>query len=193
MKQLINILNMLIAIVKTPQETWRKLSGEYNEEQAVDLLIRDYYAPLMGGGALILFMAKGLQVPDVAFSWQHAIMGGVKFIIGFYGGLFLAEFLLKEVLRLFGLEFEKFTLRAFVVLAMSFCLGLDVVVNCLPGISFFYVMGIYLAYIVWCAAPDFMHLEPRDWWKFSLLASLIVYFSPHLIRSLLLIMESAGQ
>ena len=138
MKQLINILNMLIAIVKTPQETWQKLSGEYNEEQAVDALVRDYYAPLMGGGALILFLVKGLQVPDVAFSWQHAIMAGVKFIIGFYGGLFLAEFLLREVLRLFGLEFEKCTLRAFVVLAMSFCLGLDIVVNCLPGISFFY-------------------------------------------------------
>ena len=87
MKQLINILNMLIAIVKTPQETWQKLSGEYNEEQAVDALVRDYYAPLMGGGALILFLVKGLQVPDVAFSWQHAIMAGVKFIIGFYGGI----------------------------------------------------------------------------------------------------------
>ncbi len=193
MRQFFNILRLLLSLIHSPQQIWQRLGEKYKDEESVDSLMKEYFSPLLGGGALVLFVAKGLLVENVSFSWEHAIKGGVTFLIGYYGGLFLAEFLVKEALRLFEIEVPKMMLRACVILSMSYCLALDVVLGCLPSFSFFLVLGIYLCYIVWCAMGNFLQLEERAWWRATIITSIVIFFSPRVIQMLLSMMEGAGQ
>jgi len=192
MKQIKDILKFLFRIIVEPEETWQKLSERDQDRNAVDAMQHALYFPLLGAGALLLFLAGGWRVSP--FGLEPAMKGGVSFLLSYFAGYYLAVFCISEFFKSTDkLVFDKYRLYGFTAYAMSFTLIVEIWVGCFPSMKFFTFICLYVTYIIWCGSRYYLFVDERRRLRFSIFASLFIYFAPWVIGRLLHLMEHMHQ
>lgn len=188
MRQLWDILKFLARILSNPDGTWLVVAERDADRRVVDDMLRDYYFPLLGGGAALLFLAKGFAVDP--FSWEAAIKGGATFLISYFAGYYLAVFLVRELCKaICETQPDRHRVQGFVAYAMSFVLAVEVVAGCLPSMKFLLIGCLYIIYIVWCGARRYLSIREDLRLRFSVFASIAIVVSPYVVGYALKWME----
>lgn len=184
MKQAIAILKLLALFLTHPDEAWRGVSARDTDRRAVDDMLRDYYFPLLGGGAAGLFIAEGWGVTP--FGWDVAIRGGATLLIAYFAGCYLATFLVRELCKtVCETATEPHRVTGFVAYSMSFILAVEIITGCFPSMKFLSVICLYIIYIIWCGAHHYLLVREDMRLRFSIFASLIIVLAPYAIRRIL--------
>jgi hypothetical protein len=154
----------------------------------VDEMQQQLYFPMLGGGALLLFIFGGFHAE--VFSLEMAMKSAVSFLLSFFGGYYLALFLLRELYSsLGGLELQRDRLECFVGYSLSFVLAVEVVVGCMPKLKFMSLISLYLFYIVWCSSEYYLRTDERHRQRFSFFTTVILALSPRIVAFLLHLLE----
>lgn len=192
MKQVKDILKFLFRLIVEPEETWQNLSVRDQDRKAVDAMQHNFYFPLLGAGALLLFLAGGWSVSP--FGLEPAMKRGVSFLLSYFAGYYLAVFCIGEFFKSTDKAvFDKHRLYGFTAYAMSFILLIQVLVGCLPSMKFFTFICLYVTYIIWCGSRYYLFVDERRRLRFSIFTSLFIYFAPWVVGRLLHLMEHMHQ
>ncbi len=193
MQLTLEIFMTLVRIIMHPDLFWQDLDArtEQTDEQdptIVNEMQQRFYYPLMGGAALILFFACGFRGKD--FSLEMAMRGGVSLLLTYFAGLYLASFLICELFTRFTeLTFDRRKLQCFVAYTASFALVTETIIGCLPSLKFFMISEVYMFYIAWCGASQFLHVSEERRSVFTFVSSLIILASPIIVGSILHFLE----
>lgn len=192
MKQVIDILKFLFRLIVEPEETWQTLSAGDQDRKAVDAMQRNLYFPLLGAGALLLFLAGGWSVSP--FGLEPAMKRGVSFLLSYFAGYYVAVFCISEFFKSVDKRvYDKHRLYGFTAYAMSFIIVVQVLVGCLPGLKFLTFICLYVIYIIWCGSNYYLFIDEKRRLRFSIFASFLVYFAPVAVGRLLHLMEHMHQ
>jgi hypothetical protein len=193
MQQLKYILIVLIRLISHPDSFWQDLDvrteqTEDKDQTVVNEMQQKYYFPMLGGAALILFLAKGFSGRE--FSFELAMRGGVSMLLTYFGGLYVASFLIDEFYERYAkVAFDRRRLQCFVAYTMSFALLMDTIIGCFPSLKFFLISEIIIFYIAWCGAIYYLRVTEDNRTVFTFISSLIIIFAPMIVGFLLHLLE----
>jgi len=157
---------------------------------------RTYYWPLMGVGALLIFilfgngmMLRSKMSFDDPFSFEYAMKGMVNFTLCYFAGPTLASILISWVCgALAGMKFDKNQLEVFVLYNMSILMLCDMFCACFYSFTFFVVLKLYFIYVMLEGVDNFMKID-KGRGLFSTVSALAIYFSPDVIHRILAYFE----
>ena len=176
MEQLRLIVKFFLSLVVNPEQTWQYLSDPSVREADVDYVQRNYYLPMMGAIAVVVFILTGIHFEP--FNLEHAMKASVAFLVAFFAGPYVAEFILQHfMVRFYDTEPDKQRLQLFVYYTLSYEMGVQLVSRLMPSIRFADLLVVYLAYIVWCASAIFFGIEERRRLSFSIWTTVILFIT----------------
>lgn len=193
MNSILFIVQFFIRLVSEPRTTWLELAETQDEHYKPDQMMQRYYYPLLGLMSLVIFLATALRSPgsELKFDYQYGMMQMVPILVAYFVGPYLAILLLKlSLAHFFALPHpDKGRLSLFVFCSTSVLMAVEAAMAMIPTIWFTQFFAVYLFVITWKAAPQFIRIDESDCWKFGFLSSVIIYFSPSVIRHLLVVMQ----
>lgn len=183
------IVKFLIMLAARPQELWEYLCSDGVEESDPDYVQRNYYFPLLGFMALEVLVCEGLYSAeaDSIFNLQQGMLLMVPRLVAFLVGPYLAMMVLKMLLtKFFDMPNpSQRRLHLFAFYCNSFLMALEMLLAFIPSIRFFWFIVFYLLYITWTASTSIIRVDVKHRWVFGFLSSVIIYFSSHLVMSLI--------
>lgn len=189
MNRLKYILKFLILLVYRSRELWDYLSNGEVDESSPDYMQRNFYLPLLGFMALEIFLCEGFHSPAAGstFDLQYGMLQMVPKLVAFFVGPYIAMMLLKELLvTWFKVEHpSKDRVNLFVFYNTSFLVALEMLLAFAPAIRFFWFIVLYLLYLTWSGASTYIRVGEHQRWVFSLASALVIYYSSHLLITLL--------
>lgn len=196
MEQLRFIIMIIKSLLSQPRETWMRLSDPNEKAHDSEYSFRTYYWPIMGVGALMIFilfgngiMLRSKMTFDDPFSFEYAMKGMVNFTLSYFAGPTLASLVIGWACgKLAGMKFDKNQLEVFVLYNMSILMLCDMFCALLPTFTFLAVLKLYMLYIMLEGVDNFMKIE-RARGFFSTLSALAIYFSPDVIHRILAFFE----
>ncbi|MDR1162053.1 MAG: YIP1 family protein [Tannerellaceae bacterium] len=179
------LVKWVIAIVSQPGKTWRELSEK--EEKGDEFLTRFVY-PLIGLITVTAFI--GVLFTQKEFSVEIALKSSIKALVSYFGGFFLAAYLLNESWQaVFRQEKDIKLCQRFVGYSSALMYSLAIILLLLPSDLFFiYIFVVYTAYIVWEGAAPYMKVPDAVHLKFTIIASILIVSLPEIIGRLLFIL-----
>jgi hypothetical protein len=193
MQQLKNIFIVFIRLLSHPDIFWQDLDvrtaqTEEKDQTVVNEMQQKFYFPLLGGAALILFLAKGFSGRE--FSLELAMRGGVSLLLTYFAGLYVAVFLIDEVFsRLWHTAFDRRRLQCFVGYTIAFALLMETIIGCFPSLKFFLISDIIVFYIAWCGAINYLRVAEDHRTVFTFLSSILMLAAPIIVSYLLHLLE----
>ena len=189
MEQARYILRFLILLISHPQQLWEYLTTDGVEESKPDYVQRKYFFPLLGFMALVIFLCEGFHhaSPDTAFDLQFGMTKMVPCLVAFLVGPYLAMMLLKELLvRFYKMSHPNSArIHLFVLYSTSFLMALEMLLAFIPSIRFFSFIVVYLIYITWTGSTSIIRIQEHHRWVFGFLSAVIIYFSSHLLITII--------
>lgn len=192
MEELRYILKYIRGLFAHTEETWERLAEPGIREAEIGYMTRFYYYPLMGFGALLIFILHGNGVMlhskmtfDAPFNFEYAMKGMIAFALSYVASPTLARLLIQQIFTgLTRIPFEKEQLELFVHYSMSIVMVIDMFCSCLPYFTFLSFIGLYLINVVYLGAVSYLRLQNARG-LFLVVSSLSIYFSPWLIQRVL--------
>lgn len=190
MQKLKYIVKYLIPMISEPEQFWDFLAKEKNDMSKVDFMLSNIFFPMLGVMSLAVFLIAGLS-GEGFFELQRAMTYMVPRLVAFFVGPYIAMFLLKESLSaFFGVPVpDRDRLQLYVFYSTGFLMVIEVLVALVPSIKFLQLASYYLIYITWCGAYTLIRVEEKRRWMFGLVAFLVIYFAPSLIKDLLILLQ----
>lgn len=191
-KQICFILHYLRGLMAHPMEIWTELLDPKEPVSQSEYSIRHYYGPILGTGALLIFLLHGNGVMlrsklpyDAPFNLEYAMKGMVSFALSYTAGPALAFVIIKSVCgALAAMRFDKNQLEIFILYNMSFLMACDMFCACFPSFTFLSFIGLYMLYIMLEGVDHYMKLGSGRG-LFAMVAFLSIYFSPILFNHIL--------
>ncbi len=196
MEQLRFIIQLIKGLLGEPRETWMRLSDPNEKAHDSEYSFRTYYWPIMGVGALLIFilfgngiMLRSKMTFDDPFSFEYAMKGMVNFTLCYFAGPTCARIIIAAACgKLAGMKFDKNQLEVFVLYNMSILMMCDMFCALLPNFTFLSVLKLYMLYVMLEGVDNFMKIE-RARGLFSTISALTIYFSPDVIHRILAFFE----
>jgi len=175
------LFSQITNLIVNPGKAWKKLSEE--KEPNNESFYKNYFHPVVGIIALlsfleILFFQK--------FNFPLALKTVIREIIIYFGGLFVAAYglnLLSD--KYFGLKFTSVTCERFVGYSSAAIYATTMVSTLFSSLFFVQILVVYTAYIVWQGAIFYLKVKDNYSTKYTIFASVIIIFSPLIIRGIL--------
>lgn len=185
-QQLKYILKYLLSLINEPEQTWKYLKDGDVDESKPEYMQTNYYLPMMGVVAILLFLLRGWGSP---FDMEHAMKAAVSFLAAYFLGPFLANVLLQKTYgKMMNFSFDKDRLQVFIGYCMSFLMLVKLFSASFPHIKFLTFCALYVFYIVWSASDVYFGVAEKDRWRFTAVASFSVWLSPYIIERLMSMM-----
>ena len=196
MEEIRFILKYVSGLLARTEETWANLTNPDCKEGEPDYMLRCYYWPLMGVGALIIFLLHGNGVMlhsklpfDAPFSMEYAMKGMVAFALSYAAGPTFARLLIQQVYgSMTNVNLEKNQMEIFVHYCMSIVMLIDLLCSCLPYFTFLSFIGLYVIYVVYVGSDQYLQLKTARGF-FLTIAFVCIYFCPKLICYILALFE----
>ena len=186
MQQLKYILKYILSLLNEPEQTWKFLTEDDVDEAKLEYMQTNYYLPMMGVVAVLLFFLAGWGDP---FSIERAMKQAVSFVAAFFVSPYLASFVLNQACeKLIGVSFNREKLQVFVAYSLSFLMTVDLLKATFPHIKFLAFFALYMFYIVWCASDGYFGLAERNRWKFTSISFFVIWLSPILVTRIMTFM-----
>lgn len=169
-------------------ERERGIQEGRNKEQH-ERFLSNYVYPFIGLMTVAAFISICTRQE---FDFEYALKSAILTLVSFFGGFYLASYVLGEVWRgLFKQPKDVRLCQSFVGLASSLMYVLEIVRLLLPDFFFLYVFVLYTFYIVWEGSIIYMKVDEAVRMKFTTLASLILILTPMAINYLFVILMPA--
>jgi hypothetical protein len=128
-------------------------------------------------GALIEHGWGGPQAFQIAMTACCAVA------VGWFGGYFLAAYILNEMgVKIFGLSSRLPLTQQFAGYALVVPFLLQIVIGMLPDFKIIaWLLQLYTVYVVWEGAPILMHITDNQRMKYTIFASLLLLICPQVI------------
>ncbi len=190
------IFKLVLELISRPSKTWKSLAAERergiqegrNKEQH-ERFLSNYVYPFIGLMTVAAFISICTRQE---FDFEYALKSAILTLVSFFGGFYLASYVLGEVWRgLFKQPKDVRLCQSFVGLASSLMYVLEIVRLLLPDFFFLYVFVLYTFYIVWEGSIIYMKVDEAVRMKFTTLASLILILTPMAINYLFVILMPA--
>lgn len=190
MQKLKYIVKYLILMISEPEKFWDFLAKGKSEMSKVDFMQSSIFLPMLGVMSLAIFLISGVA-GEGFFDLQHAMTYMVPRLVAFFVGPYIAMFLLKESLpAFFGVPVpDRDRLQLYVFYSTGFLMLIEVLIALVPSIKFLQLASYYLIYITWCGAYTLIRVEEKRRWVFGLVAFLVIYFAPSLVKDLLVYLQ----
>lgn len=196
MEQLLFILQNIKGLLGSPRETWLRFSDPNEKAHDSEYSFRNYYWPIMGVGAVLIFILFGNGIMlrskmsfDDPFSFEYAMKGMVNFTLSYFAGPSLAYIIISWAFKkMAGFSFDKNQLEVFILYNMSILMLCDMFCALLPNFTFLSVLKLYMLYVMLEGVDGFIKIEKARGF-FSALAALAIFFSPVLIGYILELFE----
>lgn len=186
MQQLKYIIKYLLSLINNPEQTWLYLKDGDVREAKTDYMQTNYYLPMLGVVGLFLFVKSGW---GETFDIEIAMKSSVSFMAAFFVAPYLAIVLLEKIYgRLMDFQFDKDKLTLFVGYCLSFLMLVRMFSASFPHIKFLTFCSLYLPYIIWCGADVFIGIGEKERWKFTIVASCVMWVSPAIVEKLMSLM-----
>ena len=196
MEELRFILKYVYGLLSHTEEVWTRLTDAECKEGKVDYMLRCYYWPLMGVGALLIFLLHGNGVMlhsklsfDSPFSFEYAMKGMVAFALSYAAGPTFARLLIQQLFSgVTKITIDKSQMEIFVHYCMSIVMLVDMLCACLPYFTFLSFIGLYVIYVLYLGTEHYLQLKMARGY-FLTIAFVSIYFCPRLIHLLLAFFE----
>lgn len=186
-QQLKYIIRYLLSLINDPAQTWKYLTEEDVKESKPDYMQANYYLPMLGIVALLIFLMNGWGTP---FNLEHAMKSAVTFLVAYFASPFLSVFLLRKTYGKYKpFNFDHDRLQVFVGYSLSFLMLVKLFSSSFPHIKFLAFCALYLFYIIWSASDVFFGIDEKDRWRFSAIAFFEIWLSPMMIERLMHMMS----
>lgn len=186
MQQLKYILKFLLSLINESQQTWNSLKDENANESKLEYMQTNYYLPMMGVVALLIFVLVGWGSP---FDIEHAMKDAVSFLAAFFLSPYLANVVLRKAFAKFmNITFDKEKLQVFISYSLSYLMLVRLFTATFPHIKFLTFCSLYIFYIVWSASDVYMGVPEKNRWKFTAMASIAMLLSPIVVEEIMSLM-----
>lgn len=175
------IVSYLHGFVFHTRQTWQRLKASPKEQLEVEYFRTHFYWPLLGVGALLIFIMYGngyFATSNLAFddpfSFEYAMKGVVKFAVPYALAPMLATLLVRDLGgKRLGIVFKETNLELFV----TACVAIDmvIVVFCafLPGFQFVRFLRLFVISVVVSGSREIVDVANEE----RTLFIIDVYFS----------------
>lgn len=177
------LFKWVVAIITQPAKAWKELS---KKEEKGDEFLTHFVYPLIGLITVAAFI--GILFTRKEFSTELALKSSIKALVSYFGGFFLAAYLLNELwATLFKREKDLKLCQRFVGYSSVLMYALNIVLLLLPVSDFFFlrIFILYTVYIVWEGAGPYMKVPTNERMKFMVVASSLIVLLPEVIGLLL--------
>jgi hypothetical protein len=182
------LFRQVMFLISRPEQAWKELAEK--EERGDEFLTKFVY-PLIGFVAASAFI--GVLFTEREFDIEHAIKSAIKAIFSFFGGFFMAAYLLNEAWKSFFKQANNLQLcRRFIGYASVAMFVIHIIfalLPLLPLMNFFFlrvfILFIATIYIVWEGAIPYMKVEDKIRLKFVMTVSLLIVMLPEIINRIL--------
>jgi hypothetical protein len=180
---------LLFNLISYPIKTWGQLAEEQDTNNNEDFY-KSYLYPIIGTIALLSFL--GILFSGSKFDLQIALKTVIKESVAYFFGFYVASFGLSRMIPLFEQEVKMQICERFVgyscatiyVIAMVY----DLFQVLFPTLIFAQIFIFYAAYTIWLGAIHYLKIKEEYLTKFTIFASILILFSPILIRWILSLM-----
>ncbi|MDR0429833.1 MAG: hypothetical protein LBH58_05060 [Tannerellaceae bacterium] len=173
------LFKWVVAIITQPAKAWDELSRK--KEKGDEHLNRFVY-PLIGLVTAAAFV--GILFTHKDFNIELALKSSIKALVSYFGGFFLAAYLLNELwVAMFKRENDIKLCQRFVGYSSAMIYSLNIVLMLLPASDFFFLRALMFVtvYIVWEGAAPYMKVPDKERLKFMIVASLLIISLPQII------------
>lgn len=176
------LFRRLVALIASPKKTWVEISAETPRR---DVMAAFVY-PLIAVGGLVVLADKLLHGGVERVTFHAAMMDVCGYCIAFFGGFFLAAWLLDTLRQKFlGHAADMAGSQLFVGYAMGIVFVADILSVVFPQFfMFWWLMQFYVLYVVWEGSDVLFCMSDEKRLTFTTLTALAVVFAPTLIRAL---------
>lgn len=182
-QQLSYILKYLLSLINEPQQTWNYLKDGDVDEAKPEYMQNNYYYPMLGVVALVIFLLKGWGSP---FDIEHAMKAAVSFAAAYFLSTYLANIVLKQTCsRFMGMTPDENKLQVFIGYCLSYLMLVDLVSAWFSHFKFLAFCALYLIYIIWYASDEYFGVNEKARWRFSAIAFFEIWLSPIVIERLM--------
>jgi hypothetical protein len=173
---------LIFSLIADPNKAWEHLAGKLENKN--ENFYMSYLYPVFGLIALSSF--AGVLISAGEFDLQNALKTVIKQIVVYFGGFYLASFLLsKYVTPRFRGSKDALLSERFVGYSSSLIYVVAIIQSLFPSFFLLPLILFYSIYIIWVGAIRYMAIQEKDIVKFTAWASIIILLSPRLIEGVM--------
>jgi hypothetical protein len=166
---------LLFKLITEPRKTWDRLAQK--EENKNEEFYKNYLYPVFGIIALLSF--TGILISVGKFDIQQALKTVIKQITVYFGGFYLASFILSEgVILRFKPTKDPLLIKRFVGYSSALIYVIAMVKSLFPSFFFLLLIVFFSTYIIWQGAIRYLYIQEESLVKFTIIASIIILLSP---------------
>jgi len=167
-----------ISLIIKPSIAWQELNARHTENN--DKFLSDYVYPFIGMIVAAAFLGELISLK--AFDLQIALKSAILDVISYFGGFFLASYLICETLaRFFHREHNMSLCQRFTGYSSSLMFAITIFLKLIPEFFFLQFVLIYTFYIVWEGARQYMDIDEAEQLKFVTISTIIIVITPKIL------------
>jgi hypothetical protein len=167
-------------LILKPSYAWTKLKDGQNGDN--EMFLSRFVYPYIGLMALSAF--AGIFLSQKGFKIEDALRLSILSLTSSLGGFFLASYALNEICnRYFGREKDFGLYQRFVGYSSVMVFVLNILLSFLPAFFYLKICMIYTIYIVWEGAFPYMNIDKTEQFRFSIVTTALIIFTPVLIEA----------
>lgn len=176
------LVRLIVDLIFQPTDTWKRLS-EKEMDHAV--FMKKILYPMII--LLTVTAFAGVLFTRKEFDFELAIKSAILAFLTFYGGFYLAVYVLNEVLVKFLKLPKDIKLYArFVGFSSLLMYTIYILLKLIPQFFFLSIFYLYTVYIVWEGAGPYLKISENERLKFTVISTATILLVPFLIDLILL-------
>ena len=173
------LFRITISLIFRPSEAWAELRKERKDDD--ERFLSGFVYPFIGMISIAAFL--GVLLARKEFDLQIALKATIMTVLTFFGGFFLASYLLNELwFSVFHRERNMGLCRKFIGYASALMFSLNIIHCLLPAYFFLPYFSLYTIYIVWEGAVPYMEVSDSEQFKFVVIATVIILLMPVVLK-----------
>ena len=162
-------------LISSPAKAWEEINLEDRRK-----VFTAFVYPMIGLCGLSSFLGTIFDTGLTAIGFQRAMTQCCVVFVGLFGGYFLSSYAVNKLaVTMFRQEDNIQLMQQFVGYAMVVTFVLDIIVGVIP--SFFilrWIFQFYTVFVVWEGTLKPMQVEEKNRMNYTIMASLLIIFTP---------------
>ncbi|MDR1762453.1 MAG: hypothetical protein LBR64_00655 [Dysgonamonadaceae bacterium] len=174
-------------LIINPAKAWEELAPQ-RETTNNEAFNTGYFYPAVGVIALCAFAGAGWTDGFETFriGLQVALKTVIREAVAYFGGLFLAAWLIKySAQKMFGIQLELALCQRFTGYSSAMIYAVACLICLFDSLFFAKIFTLYTFYTVWQGSNNYLALKEDVAVKFTLLSGFIILASPFAISYLM--------
>lgn len=171
-----------ISLIIKPSIAWQELNARHTENN--EKFLSDYVYPFIGMIVAATFLGELFSLKE--FDLQIALKSAILDAISYFGGFFLASYLINESLvRFFHHERNMSICQRFTGYSSALMFTVTILLKLIPEFFFLQFALLYTFYIVWEGAQQYMDIDEAKQLKFVTISTIIIVATPQILASVI--------